>query len=137
MNYFVKKKDGSKELVPEVVANAIFEAKTPKIMWTNPTGKHLIDLALISELLTEEEYYETHPDERPANKFPELPKPKVYSKKEQGWALENLIKSLEKYIEENPTALKTKELLETMKLRLKKSKEPKESLTTLEKILKF
>ncbi len=137
-NYFVCKKDGTKELVPEIVANAIFEAKSPKITWSSKTGKRMLDLALISELLPEEEYYRKHPEQRPPNKAPALPEVKYYNKVGSIKALMELKKGLEKFINENQgNCSKAIVLLEKMQAKINRVKECKEVNTTLNNLIKF
>lgn len=135
-NYFVCKKDGTKELVPEIIANAILEAKAPKIKWKSKLGYHMIDLSLISELLTEEEYYQKHPDNRPTQKYPELPV-KKYNKQKQISALESMIRGMRMYLEKNPGGEKAAALLENMQKTLIKTQNASEIIKELKDIMPF
>ncbi len=107
MDYFIKYKDGSKEIVPEQVAEAVLRAETPKIAWTGKNGRKQIDLAMISKVLSEKDYYEQYPKDRPHNDIgyisKELLKRPVYTSpmraiEKDKKRLGILIKSLKDYI---------------------------------------
>jgi len=139
LKYYVCKKDGTKELVPEIVANAIFEAKTPKIKWQSKAGVRMIDLSLISELLTEEEYYQKHPEERPARteELKELPPPKKYTRAEAISALNSMIKGLNNHLKNNPNSYKAKALLEKMVERKNLAEKGDVNLETIKDLINF
>jgi len=139
MKYFViYKGSNEKELVPEVVANALFEAKSPKIAWNGELGRKQIDLATVGRIVPEEEYYLKHPEERPYKPVEHLlPPVKYYKKLEQIKVIGDLIKGMEKFIKENPNANKAKVLLEKMKKRREKIKTEPSSETTIKNIIKF
>ena len=110
-NYFVIYKGNSKkELIPEIIANAIWEAKSPTIRWKSKLGLRKIDLANVGNLYSEEEYYQNHPEERPIPETPKLPEYKQYNKVGSLKALSEIRKGLEKFINNNPEAKKSIEM---------------------------
>jgi len=139
MKYFViYKGSNEKELVPEVVANALFEAKSPKIAWNGELGRKQIDLATVGRIVPEEEYYLSHPLERPNKPIENiLPPIKYYNKNERINAVQSLIKGMERFVRENPNAKKSKALLEKMKKREERFKSEPEQKTTIKNIIKF
>lgn len=140
LNYVVCKYDGSIEIVPEIVGQAILEAKSPKIAWTKKDGgNRMLDLKLVSDLFTEEDYYKAHPDKRPAftPEYKELPSPKKYTKIEAVSALQSMVKGLSKFCERNPNANKAKALLDKMKLRLEDTKKLTEKEINIKELIKF
>ena len=139
MKYFViYKSSNEKELVPEVVANALFEAKSPKIAWIGKMGRKQIDLATVGRIIPEEEYYLSHPEERPHKPVENLLPPiKYYNKNERINAVQNLIKGMEKFVKQNPNAYKAKGLLEKMRERKERFKNEPEQKTTIKNIIKF
>lgn len=139
-NYFViYKGTGEKELIPEVIANAIWEAKSPTIRWKSKLGLRKIDLANVGNLYSEEEYYQNHPEERPAteeqiNKILPI---KKYEKIEVINALNEMIKGLNYFIKNNKNNFKSNILLDKMNKKLKLVEEGNIKLETIKDLIKF
>lgn len=125
MNYIIKYKDGSKEIVPEVVADAVLKAASPKIAWTDKNGKKQIDLVMISKLLPVEDYYNQYPEERPHDDLGNVTNKLLsinYGEVKGLSAVNNLIKGLEKFIKYNQSNLNAKILLKKMTFNLERIK---------------
>lgn len=137
-NYFIiYKGTGKKELVPEVIAVAIWEAKTPKIKWKSKLGIRTLDLVEVGKLISEEEYYQLNPNERPEKEILSLPKTKYYNKVGSLKALTELKKGLEKFLKENPDSKLVPSLYKKLNERIEKIKNGKEINTTINNLIKL
>lgn len=126
MNYLIKKFDGTSEVVPEKVAEAIFAAKTPKVVWVSKAGgKRMIAIAEVSDI---------SPENEPV-KHLSLPA-KTYTKVEALKALQEIVKGLKKFISRNPAAEKAKAILLKMEQRIAKIEKMKSLNTNLNTLIK-
>lgn len=112
MNYFLiineKGKGQTRELISERLANIFFEAKTPKIGWIkrNKNGEDIrrsVSLNDVSQIISEDEYYDLHPEERPLkqNNQALLEAPISYTKAQRGKALQSMLRGIERYISDH------------------------------------